>query len=135
MANNDLQQESPATADSSQAEPPPLLDPTVLEAEWKAIRQRRDNVRPSLPKPDDKDRSLVGLALSGGGVRSASFNLGLLQAFLRYGLLRHVDYLSTVSGGGYIGSYLSALLRGSGEPLSKDNAAVQGASSGGGTPV
>ena len=49
----------------------------------------------------------VGLALSGGGVRSATFNLGLLQAFNRYKLLQFVDYLSTVSGGGYIGSSLT----------------------------
>jgi hypothetical protein len=45
----------------------------------------------------------VGLALSGGGIRSAVFNLGLLQALDSTGLLRRVDYLSTVSGGGYIG--------------------------------
>jgi hypothetical protein len=52
-------------------------------------------------------RDTVGLALSGGGVRSATFNLGLLQAFQRFQLLKHVDYLSTVSGGGYIGASLT----------------------------
>lgn len=52
----------------------------------------------------------VGLALSGGGIRSASFNLGLLQVFQKKGLLRWVDYLSTVSGGGFIGSYFSTSL-------------------------
>jgi Patatin-like phospholipase len=50
----------------------------------------------------------VGLCLSGGGIRSASFCLGVLQALNRTGVLKHVDYLSTVSGGGYIGSSLSA---------------------------
>jgi len=54
------------------------------------------------------DRDLVGLALSGGGVRSATFNLGLLQGMERVGLLRHFDYLSTVSGGGYIGGFWTA---------------------------
>ncbi len=49
----------------------------------------------------------MGLALSGGGVRSATFNLGVLQALHRHGILKRVDYLSTVSGGGYIGSYLT----------------------------
>jgi hypothetical protein len=49
---------------------------------------------------------LVGLTLSGGGIRSATFNLGVLQALARSKILRHVDYLSTVSGGGYIGSWL-----------------------------
>jgi hypothetical protein len=51
---------------------------------------------------------LVGLALSGGGIRSATFNLGVLQALAELKLLRFVDYLSTVSGGGYIGSWLTA---------------------------
>src|SRR5262249_37483908 len=50
-----------------------------------------------------------GLALSGGGIRSATFNLGLLQALAAAGRLRHVDILSTVSGGGYIGSFLGRL--------------------------
>jgi len=53
---------------------------------------------------------LTGLGLSGGGVRSASFNLGLLQFLGKRNLLRYFDYLSTVSGGGYIGSCLSSLL-------------------------
>lgn len=47
----------------------------------------------------------VGLALSGGGIRSATFNLGLLQALNEKGVLKQVDYLSTVSGGGYIGGF------------------------------
>jgi predicted acylesterase/phospholipase RssA len=51
---------------------------------------------------------LLGLACSGGGIRSATFNLGVLQGLARLGLLRRLDYLSTVSGGGYIGSWLSA---------------------------
>ena len=48
------------------------------------------------------------MALSGGGIRSATFNLGVLQALARARLLGTFDYLSTVSGGGYIGSWLSA---------------------------
>jgi len=56
------------------------------------------------------EHELVGLALSGGGIRSATFNLGFLQALSRQGHLKNVDYLSTVSGGGYIGSSLTTLL-------------------------
>jgi len=56
------------------------------------------------------DANLVGLSLSGGGIRSATFNLGLLQKLDKKGILRNCDYLSTVSGGGYIGSCLSSLL-------------------------
>jgi hypothetical protein len=48
------------------------------------------------------------LCLSGGGVRSAIFNLGILQGLARCGLLEKFDYLSTVSGGGFIGSWLTA---------------------------
>ena len=52
---------------------------------------------------------LVGLALSGGGIRSAMFNLGLLQSMQRAGFLKHVDYISSVSGGGYTNGYYSTL--------------------------
>jgi hypothetical protein len=51
------------------------------------------------------------LCLSGGGVRSATFNLGILQGLARHGLLDKFDYLSTVSGGGFIGGWLSAWVR------------------------
>ena len=53
--------------------------------------------------------NLVGLALSGGGIRSATFNLGVLQVLAWTKLLNFVDYLSTVSGGGYIGSFVSSM--------------------------
>jgi Patatin-like phospholipase len=54
--------------------------------------------------------NLVGLALSGGGIRSAAFCLGALQALDVENVLERVDYLSTVSGGGYIGCSLTAAL-------------------------
>jgi len=50
----------------------------------------------------------AALCLSGGGIRSASFALGILQELARRRLLGHFHYLSTVSGGGYIGGWLSA---------------------------
>src|SRR5258708_15437067 len=62
------------------------------------------------------------LCLSGGGIRSAAFALGILQRFAaqpiapkistdeRGSALQQFEYLSTVSGGGYIGSWLSAWL-------------------------
>lgn len=52
----------------------------------------------------------VGLALSGGGIRSATFSLGVLQALVRLDLLKYADYISTVSGGGYLGCCVSSLL-------------------------
>lgn len=53
-------------------------------------------------------RMTYGLALSGGGIRSATFALGCLQALASASRLQRFDYLSTVSGGGYIGGWLSA---------------------------
>ncbi|MFC6670587.1 patatin-like phospholipase family protein [Marinobacterium aestuariivivens] len=72
------------------------------ERQW--IRRRR-RATGSVPE----EAPLVGLALSGGGIRSATYNLGILQALSRKGLLPQVDYLSSVSGGGYIASCLSWL--------------------------
>ena len=58
--------------------------------------------------PGGADRPLSALCISGGGIRSATFALGALQSLADHGLLRQFDYLSTVSGGGYIGGWLSA---------------------------
>ncbi len=54
---------------------------------------------------------LAGLAFSGGGIRSATFNLGVLQGLAQYNKVRAFDYLSTVSGGGYIGNWLEAWIK------------------------
>jgi hypothetical protein len=64
--------------------------------------------RDQLPREQAYQDCLFGLALSGGGIRSATFALGVLQAMADRNLLPFVDYLSTVSGGGYIGSWLVA---------------------------
>ena len=52
--------------------------------------------------------ALMGLCFSGGGIRSATFNLGILQGLAELKLLHCFDYLSTVSGGGYIHQWLAA---------------------------
>ena len=52
----------------------------------------------------------VGLACSGGGVRSATFCLGVIQILADKGLIKRLDYLSTVSGGGFTGSFLTQRL-------------------------
>lgn len=71
---------------------------------------------------------LTALCLSGGGIRSATFGLGVLQALAKNGILRRIDYLSTVSGGGYIGSWLSSWIAresgGSAAPLDDVNGAL-----------
>jgi hypothetical protein len=53
----------------------------------------------------------LGLALSGGGIRSATFCLGLCRGLAAQGLLKHFDFLSTVSGGSYIGALLGRLFQ------------------------
>lgn len=76
----------------------------AVEIELEHVRRRRRQVAGAGQPP------LAGIALSGGGIRSASFCLGALQAMAYLGWLKHIDYLSTVSGGGYIGSSVTWLL-------------------------
>lgn len=52
--------------------------------------------------------SFFGLAFSGGGIRSASFSIGVSQVLSERGYLRAFDYISSVSGGGYAASWLTA---------------------------
>src|SRR5262249_24327123 len=96
--------------------------PTVFATELREhVVPRRTQIGGVVPvlqgdeAPEDPHRwNLVGVALSGGGMRSAAFNLGVLQALGRRGVLQRCDYLSTVSGGGYIGASFTSLLGGGG---------------------
>lgn len=64
-----------------------------------------------LPPDDGGQVQSMALCLSGGGIRSATFSLGVLQGLAKRGLLGQFHYLSSVSGGGYIGTWLSAWIR------------------------
>ncbi len=96
----------------------PIRDP----ARPRANRlERSENLREiyqeisALDGPEDGERRpLSALCLSGGGIRSATFNLGVLQALANLGLLERFDYVSSVSGGGYIAGWLKAWMRRSG---------------------
>jgi hypothetical protein len=83
----------------------------VLGREHKAIAGRRQKIAQNPQgKPQVGDRThapFTGLALSGGGIRSASVGLGALQAIDACHGIEGIDYLSTVSGGGYIGCSLT----------------------------
>ncbi|MFZ1984847.1 MAG: patatin-like phospholipase family protein [Desulfatitalea sp.] len=81
----------------------------VLKAELKKVRGVKTEIKDPIAAAHEAE--LAGLAFSGGGIRSATFNLGVLQALARLGVLDKFDYLSTVSGGGYIGSWLAAWVR------------------------
>jgi hypothetical protein len=93
----------------------------VLAAEHVEIGKRRiahgrlETAPPTaVPGVDGKVHNPVydttGVSLSGGGIRSAAFCLGALQSLAANRLIDQIDYLSTVSGGGYIGSSVSACM-------------------------
>ena len=96
----------------------PVYPRELRVAECGAIEARRKHVVPPRGKPEatvpagkippaeNWPADVAGLALSGGGIRSATMNLGVLQAMAKAHCLRRFDFLSTVSGGGYIGSFL-----------------------------
>ena len=94
----------------------------LLEQEAALLADRRElhgqtmsRFRQSDPDEDIYDwarkHRLTGMCFSGGGIRSATFNLGILQGLAVKGWLDQVDYLSSVSGGGYIHSWLVAWLK------------------------
>lgn len=85
---------------------------TVLKAEEERIEKIRAARREACESDVPDGAALTGLALSGGGIRSAAFALGVLHSLLKRQILYRLDYLSTVSGGGYIGAawtYLETL--------------------------
>lgn len=64
-----------------------------------------------LPTPGSPGEAApIGLAFSGGGIRSATFNLGVLQGLSKLGVLPTIDYVSSVSGGGFPAACLTSLL-------------------------
>ena len=94
--------------------------PRWKSEEWKAISRRRERAFADQSEPksasSEKEKAtepenLVGLSLSGGGIRSALYNDGFLQGLSHRGFLRYVDYLCSVSGGGYIAGHLISQAR------------------------
>ncbi len=88
----------------------------VVECEQDYVSIRRRKWYSDSKLSNDTIDQTWGLAFSGGGIRSATFCLGVMQALASktdahpHGTLGRFDYLSTVSGGGYIGSALTTLL-------------------------
>jgi hypothetical protein len=75
------------------------------------VEQKQERLRAVYERIHNEQPGRSALCLSGGGIRSGIFSLGILQGLARYGLLREFDYLSTVSGGGYVGGWFSAWIR------------------------
>jgi hypothetical protein len=84
------------------------VDECTREANLRGIYRSIGALSQKQPCRESGHAPLSALCLSGGGIRSATFNLGVLQGLARIGLLGKFDYLSSVSGGGYIASWLRA---------------------------
>src|SRR5439155_7332829 len=100
----------------------PLSLHEVLEEEFTALHGELPSDFPRSADPQTQlnafcdevhnlEKKRAALCISDGRIRSATFALGVLQGLARCGLLGKFHYLSTVSGGGYIGSWLSAWIK------------------------
>jgi hypothetical protein len=96
---------APAATPAADGAPVPACDAFKLMNEVEAQHVAARSGVPVGPATVLLNRS--GLALSGGGIRSATFGLGVVQGLAQAKLLTQFDYLSTVSGGGYLGCFLS----------------------------
>jgi hypothetical protein len=96
--------EEPSSTPSSEARPLSSSSESTARSQKNTRPEQEPVLRPTAGS------NVVGLGLSGGGIRSASFCLGALQALDKADVLKNIDYLSTVSGGGYIGTSLSAAM-------------------------
>lgn len=99
----------------------PVAFTAFVAGEIKHINQRRKSVAENdKRKPTEMHvectgpgaplLDVVGLTMSGGGIRSAAFSLGVSQALDAADVFKHVDYLSTVSGGGYLGASIATTM-------------------------
>ena len=111
-----MSQDETKNADDRSANGHCVSGAEVRERELDEIVRRRSVALPSNGSAEGTKSSvesvrnnLVGLAFSGGGLRSGAFSLGVLQAFHKRGILKFIDYLSTVSGGGYAGAFFSSI--------------------------
>lgn len=118
-----MQEADPAASQSGFIEPawPPQLSKAsgrgridesskqIRDREWQSYVRHKRQTDSGEATPELAPEDLTGIALSGGGIRSATFALGALQALAHRELLPRFDYLSTVSGGGYIGTSLTWL--------------------------
>ena len=85
----------------------------VIQKEREQLLLRRQKMGFERGTPDQPN--WFGIALSGGGIRSATINLGFLRTLNKYSILQKADYLSSVSGGGYTHSYVQATAKETGD--------------------
>lgn len=85
----------------------------VILKEKEQLRERRKKL--GLDPGTPEQENWFGIALSGGGIRSATINLGFLKTLNRFGILEKADYMSTVSGGGYTHGYVQSTVKDTGD--------------------
>ncbi len=83
------------------------LSEAIQERSERDIAKLKEKVYFPGQEPDSRP---IGLAFSGGGIRAAAFNLGIVQGLAKLGVLPWVDYASSVSGGGFTAACLTSLL-------------------------
>lgn len=101
----------------------PTAGASVLRAASSAAGPGPATLAPP-PRVGGPLKNVIGLAFSGGGVRSSTFSLGVLQAFAKRNFLRHVDFVSSVSGGAFTAGFLGRLftrerVKQSGDPVGR----------------
>ncbi|HJU11960.1 MAG TPA: patatin-like phospholipase family protein, partial [Candidatus Binataceae bacterium] len=79
-----------------------------MPADYSESTRETDRLKAIWSQIHHLEEKRAALCISGGGIRSATFGLGVLQGLANCGLLERFHFLSTVSGGGYIGGWLSA---------------------------
>ena len=84
----------------------------VIDNEKQQLRLRR--LKLNIQNASANDENWFGIAMSGGGIRSATINMGFMKTLNRFGIVEKADYLSSVSGGGYCSSYIQTTLKAEG---------------------
>ncbi len=91
----------------------PITCKEVIQKEQEHLRLRRQKL--GIEHGTTEKPNWFGIALSGGGIRSATINLGFLKTLNKYGILQKADYISTVSGGGYVHAYVQGTAKATGD--------------------
>ena len=86
----------------------------IIKIEDEQLLKRRQKLYGDSETSEQLKNTKFGIALSGGGIRSATINLGFLKTLNKFGIIKRADFLSTVSGGGYTGAYIQATLKNGG---------------------
>lgn len=110
----------------------PLTLTEILAAEHASLRPSQpplpvDSLEALRERVHAAPEPTVALCISGGGIRSATFALGAVQGLAKAEMLQRFDYVSTVSGGGYLGGWLSAWCARKDQGIAQVSAALKAA--------